>query len=92
MYLSDMLPRQTIVSLDAVASDSDARSMLRFQTTVEWQEKHKFLKWEVPLDINSSEAFYETQFGYISRPTHRNTSWDAAKFEVSLFARAQQAL
>lgn len=34
------------------------------------------------MEIFSSEAFYETQFGYLSRPTHRNTTWDAAKFEV----------
>lgn len=74
--------RQTTISLDAIAADAEALSMLRFETTVQWQEKHKFLKWEVPLEIFSSEAFYETQYGYISRPTHRNTSWDAAKFEV----------
>ena len=61
--------------------------MLRFDTTAQWQEKHKFLKWEVPLEIFSSEAFYETQYGYISRPTHRNTTWDAAKFEVSQGSR-----
>jgi len=56
--------------------------MLRFETEVDWRTHHYFLKWEVPLDIYSSEAFYETQFGFLSRPTHRNTSWDAAKFEV----------
>lgn len=79
---TEFLSGQTIVSLDAVAADAEATSMLRFETIVHWQEKHKFLKWEVPLEIFSSEAFYETQYGYISRPTHRNTTWDAAKFEV----------
>ena len=34
---------------------------------------------ELPLDIHSDNATYESQFGYVSRPTHRNTSWDAAK-------------
>lgn len=57
-------------------------SLLRFDTQVDWHEQHRFLKWEVPVEIFSSEAFYETQFGYLSRPTHRNTTWDAAKFEV----------
>lgn len=28
------------------------------------------------------DVTYETQFGTVSRPTHRNTSWDQAKFEV----------
>lgn len=56
--------------------------MLRFETHIDWRTQHYFLKWEVPLEIFSTEAFYETQFGFLSRPTHRNTTWDAAKFEV----------
>lgn len=37
---------------------------------------------ELPLDIHSDNAIYETQFGFVQRPTHKNTTWDAAKFEV----------
>lgn len=37
---------------------------------------------ELPLDINRDVATYETQFGHVQRPTHKNTTWDAAKFEV----------
>ncbi|CAD6569406.1 MAG: Glycoside hydrolase, 38 vacuolar alpha mannosidase [Tremellales sp. Tagirdzhanova-0007] len=72
------------ISLDAIAASvkADARSMVRFNAVVDWREKHKFLKFELPLDIHSDNATYESQFGYVSRPTHRNTSWDAAKFEV----------
>ena len=33
-------------------------------------------------DINTDKATYDIQFGNIERPTHRNTSWDKAKFEV----------
>lgn len=76
------LPLQTTVSLDAIAASKDALSLLRFDTQIDWHEQHRFLKWEIPVEIFSSEAFYETQFGYLSRPTHRNTTWDAAKFEV----------
>lgn len=32
--------------------------------------------------MRSTEASYETQFGVVKRPTHYNTSWDMAKFEV----------
>lgn len=49
---------------------------------VEWHEKWKFLKVEFPVDITNTEASYETQYGIIRRPTHYNTSWDMAKFEV----------
>jgi alpha-mannosidase len=34
---------------------------------------------ELPLDIHSPNATYETQFGYVQRPTHKNTTWDIAK-------------
>ena len=72
------------ISLDAVPASlkADARSMIRFNTVVDWREKHMFLKFELPLDIHNDNATYDTQFGTVSRPTHRNTSWDAAKFEV----------
>ena len=33
--------------------------------------------------MHSHEATYETLYGVIRRPTHRNTSWDAARYEVS---------
>ncbi|KAJ3094701.1 Glycoside hydrolase, 38 vacuolar alpha mannosidase [Physocladia obscura] len=39
-------------------------------------------KVEFPLNVNCDYATYETQFGYIQRPTHYNTSWDLARFEV----------
>lgn len=70
--------------MDAVAASvqDNALSLLRFETEVHWHEQHVFLKFEAPIDINSETATFETQFGNISRPTHRNTTWDAAKFEV----------
>ena len=40
------------------------------------------LKAAFPVDINADKATYEIQFGTVERPTHKNTSWDAAKFEV----------
>ncbi|WOO79172.1 Alpha-mannosidase [Vanrija pseudolonga] len=72
------------ISLDAVPASlkADARSLIRFDAKADWHEKHMFLKFELPLDIHSDVATYDTQFGSLTRPTHRNTSWDAAKFEV----------
>lgn len=35
-----------------------------------------------PLAVHASEATFETAFGAVTRPTHRNVSWDQAKFEV----------
>lgn len=35
-----------------------------------------------PFSIHSLSASYEIQFGHVQRPTHYNTTWDLAKFEV----------
>ena len=42
------------------------------------------LKVEFPVNVHSSEATYEIQCGHIQRPTHGNTSWDWAKYEVKI--------
>ncbi|XP_060116165.1 alpha-mannosidase 2C1 [Heteronotia binoei] len=55
---------------------------VRFQTQVDWNEAHKFLKVEFPTKVRSPNATYEIQFGHLQRPTHWNTSWDWARFEV----------
>uniref|UniRef100_A0A674K0G2 alpha-mannosidase n=1 Tax=Terrapene triunguis TaxID=2587831 RepID=A0A674K0G2_9SAUR len=55
---------------------------LRFLTQVDWNEAHRFLKVEFPLQVRSMNATYEIQFGHLQRPTHWNTSWDWARFEV----------
>ncbi|XP_064123323.1 alpha-mannosidase 2C1 isoform X5 [Loxodonta africana] len=55
---------------------------VRFHTEVHWQETHKFLKVEFPARVRSPQATYEIQFGHLQRPTHYNTSWDWARFEV----------
>lgn len=54
-----------------------------FKTEVDWREDHVLLRAAFPVDIRSDFATYDIQFGNVTRPTHRNTSWDAAKFEVS---------
>ena len=55
---------------------------IRFDTEINWQEEDKMLKVAFPVNINSPRATYEIQFGNVERPTHVNTSWDMAKFEV----------
>ncbi|WP_308637506.1 alpha-mannosidase [Paenibacillus silvisoli] len=53
-----------------------------FKTRVNWQESHKLLKVAFPVDIVAAKAAYEIPFGALERPTHRNTSWEQAQFEV----------
>jgi alpha-mannosidase len=69
-------------SLKQVVSINAASARLDFACKAEWFEKQKFLKVEFPLNVRASNATYEIQFGHVQRPTHFNTSWDMARFEV----------
>lgn len=53
-----------------------------FQTEVDWHDHQILLKAAFPLNINTTRATHEIQFGAVERPTHRNTSWDVARFET----------
>lgn len=53
-----------------------------FDTEIDWKQEHLLVKTAFPVCIHSERATYEIQFGAVERPTHSNTSWDAAKFEV----------
>ncbi len=53
-----------------------------FKTSVNWRERHKMLRVAFPVNIRSETASYDIQYSYMKRNTHRNTTWDLAKFEV----------
>ena len=55
---------------------------LSVTTSVNWQEREKLLKLGFALDVRADRSAAETQFGHVFRPTHTNTSWEAAKFEI----------
>ena len=48
----------------------------------DWKEDQQVLKALFPLEINTTEATFEIQYGNVKRPTVSNTSWDTARFEV----------
>ena len=52
------------------------------ETEIDWHETEKILKAAFPLDVLAERTASEIQFGHVFRPTHTNTSWDAARFEV----------
>ncbi|HEX5807520.1 MAG TPA: alpha-mannosidase [Anaerolineales bacterium] len=55
---------------------------LDFDTYIDWNERHILLKVAFPVDVLAPQATYEIQWGNVQRPTHRNTSWDWARFET----------
>jgi alpha-mannosidase len=58
-----------------------ARSV-EIETIVDWHETQKLLKLAFPVDVSTTKASSEIQFGHIERATHTNTSWDQARFET----------
>ncbi len=65
----------------AISLDAGSR-LLRFETEVDWHERHKILKAAFPVTVQSREATYEVQFGHLNRPTHEDDSKARAMFEV----------
>ena len=53
-----------------------------FETWVDWKEAHYMLKAHFPVDIFYNDATFDIQYGNVKRATHKNTSWDVARFEV----------
>jgi alpha-mannosidase len=54
-----------------------------FATRLDWHDRRWLVKARFPLAVRAERASFETAFGVVERPTHRNTSWDAARFEVA---------
>jgi len=71
-------PKSTITQTIGLYPGS---SEVDIKIDIDWHESEKFLKLAFPIDIHAEEVAAETQFGFVRRPTHVNTSWDFARFE-----------
>ncbi|TFD05438.1 glycoside hydrolase family 38 C-terminal domain-containing protein [Cryobacterium sp. TMT1-66-1] len=69
----------TITQDVTLAQDSSA---IDLTFNIDWHERQKLLRLNFALDVAADRAASEIQFGHIFRPTHANTSWDAARFET----------
>ncbi len=72
---------RSIITQDVTLYANSPR--IDFVTHVDWHEKRVLMKAAFPIDVRSSRAAYEIQFGVIERPTHRNREADVAQFEVT---------
>ncbi|MDQ4027712.1 MAG: alpha-mannosidase, partial [Actinomycetota bacterium] len=73
--------RHSRITQDVRLWSNSARLDLR--TKLEWRDRRWLLKARFPVAVRSGTASFETAFGLVERPTHRNTQWDAARFEVA---------
>ncbi len=52
------------------------------ENIVDWNEKHKLAKAEFSCNVLTRKALCDTSAGFIERDTHKNTSWQQARFET----------
>jgi alpha-mannosidase len=55
---------------------------LDIATQIDWRERRVLLRTLSPAAVRAERATFECAYGVIERPTHANTSWDAAMFEA----------
>lgn len=58
--------------------------MIEVEHIVDWDEKHKLAKASFSLNVLSRELVCDASAGYIKRETHRNTTWQQARFEACM--------
>jgi alpha-mannosidase len=80
----DVEHRDSFVPAGKIARQriSLAGRVIRFDTEVDWHERHKILKVAFPVAVSAREATYEVQFGHVMRPTHFDDRRARAMFEV----------
>ncbi len=69
----------TSISQDMILYRFDRR--IDFRTDVDLQERQQLFKAAFTVDVRSTFATYDIQYGNVRRPNHWNTSWDQARFE-----------
>ena len=85
-------PHRVAIRLERAFRDSTVVQEIRlwagspridFHTTFDWHDRRWLLKARFPLAVRAPRATFETAFGVVERATHRNTSWEQARFEVA---------
>lgn len=72
--------QNSVIKQDMIVYSNSRR--IDFKTWVLYNETHQLLKAAFPVDIRSTYASYDIQYGNVKRPNHWNTSWEQAKFET----------
>ena len=74
------ISKKSTVTQDAIYFADSAE--IRFDTVMDWQDNHRFLKTAFDTSVKNNFARFEIQYGNVMRPTTRNDSVEKAKFEV----------
>lgn len=55
---------------------------IEVENIVDWNEKHRLAKAEFGCNVLTRKALCDTSAGFIERDTHKNTTWQQARFET----------
>ncbi|WEV58525.1 glycosyl hydrolase-related protein [Bifidobacterium sp. ESL0728] len=69
----------SVIDTDIVLKPRAAR--LDFHANVDWHERERFLKVDMPVALAVPNAQYECQYGWVERPVIKNDASDEAKYE-----------
>lgn len=61
-----------------------ASPMIEVENDVDWHELHRLAKTEFDCNLLTRTMTCDTSAGYIVRETHRNTTWQQARFETCM--------
>ncbi|WP_137129131.1 glycoside hydrolase family 38 C-terminal domain-containing protein [Rhizobium sp. FY34] len=71
----------TLVQIVSLAAGAERVEVDCF---IDWREHNTLVKAAFPVAVNAAAVEAEIQFGHVRRASHRNTSWDRARFECSM--------
>lgn len=54
---------------------------IEVENNIDWRESHKLAKAEFSCNVLTRKALCDTSAGFIERSTHRNTTWQQARYE-----------
>ena len=72
--------KKSTATVDTVFYADNRR--IDYDVKVDWNERHTLLKAGFDVNIRSAFVKNEIQFGHLDRPTTRNSSLEASKFEI----------
>jgi len=74
--------RNSIILQEVIVAAGSKR--LDFRTTLRVRDRELMFKAWFHFDVNAHSSVSDVPFGIVERPTHSNTSWDKARFEVPI--------
>lgn len=73
-YKNSVIEQHIVLGINSTKID--------IRNIIDWKDSNKMLRATFPICVSSDNLTCGIQFGFVERPTHKNTSWDMAKFEV----------